>query len=600
LLRESLKINARLKKKVLSLATLLLIGVGSLLGPTPAFAALGEICGDGIDNDASGGDLACPAPDADRDGYYTNGLGENTGTDCDDSNRWIYPGISTSSGCSAGNYRTCQSDGTYTSCSALSGFTCHSGSGATYFIDDDETTCTGDGSYNDEEDWRCFSDTGMSGYHAPVAGDCFVLKAGTYSSTWSSSTRHIYVSNMDGTSSNPIRIMALPGDTFWELGAGSGVLIDGAGTSTSVEIEAMVNLAGSDHWKVSGLEGTIGASGYVTAGIYVTSADTTEVFNNSMHDINGNCGSNNCAGVKINDVDNAEVHHNLVYGVWQLSSVDNTNAYGILMMESECGGRFHNNISFGSTTNGYGVPMSVKHGGQCADSGAPYPRFDHNIIGRSRNPGAVIGCLKNFRFDHNYLEEAGSIDGSGSLGPSIRVADGGGGDDNCAGIVIEDNTIKNGSPFTYNIENDINAYGTPAVTWRRNIVVDNQTTAYNAGFADGFGVVYYSGSDSFCSALSTSNLVFAQNCYANTDGENLTFTFFGDNSGSPGGATCGTSYTGASGYTNWAAAWETGSFNENAALDEYGRATSANCKYLGGWLQVPSVSSSTCGRLAFW
>ena len=61
-----------------------------LLTAAPAFGAVGEICGDGIDNDASGGDAACAEPDKDRDGYpsssaYTGPYG--SAVDCDDTNR---------------------------------------------------------------------------------------------------------------------------------------------------------------------------------------------------------------------------------------------------------------------------------------------------------------------------------------------------------------------------------------------------------------------------------------------------------------------------------------------------------------------------------
>jgi hypothetical protein len=44
-----------------------------------------EICGNGIDEDCSGSDLACGATDADGDGFDTT-------TDCDDSSASIYPG----------------------------------------------------------------------------------------------------------------------------------------------------------------------------------------------------------------------------------------------------------------------------------------------------------------------------------------------------------------------------------------------------------------------------------------------------------------------------------------------------------------------------
>ena len=51
-----------------------------------AFPGNTEVCGDGIDNDCSGGDLDCGAVDADGDGW-TPDQG-----DCDDTNAAVYPG----------------------------------------------------------------------------------------------------------------------------------------------------------------------------------------------------------------------------------------------------------------------------------------------------------------------------------------------------------------------------------------------------------------------------------------------------------------------------------------------------------------------------
>ena len=84
--------------------------VSSLL-VLPFFAhAADTICGADTDNNGSV-DTWCDTNDADRDGSIA-------ADDCDDHNLMIYPGVTTASGCSAGQYRTCGNDGEYSACSS--------------------------------------------------------------------------------------------------------------------------------------------------------------------------------------------------------------------------------------------------------------------------------------------------------------------------------------------------------------------------------------------------------------------------------------------------------------------------------------------------
>jgi hypothetical protein len=54
-----------------------------------------ETCGDGVDQDCSGGDLACACDDADGDGFQDEACG---GDDCDDSSRGVHPGAAETCG----------------------------------------------------------------------------------------------------------------------------------------------------------------------------------------------------------------------------------------------------------------------------------------------------------------------------------------------------------------------------------------------------------------------------------------------------------------------------------------------------------------------
>lgn len=59
-----------------------------------------EIRGNGIDDDGVGGDLPCPDPDKEKDGYNSIQSG---GTDCDDLDYKTYPGVATAADRSTGS-----------------------------------------------------------------------------------------------------------------------------------------------------------------------------------------------------------------------------------------------------------------------------------------------------------------------------------------------------------------------------------------------------------------------------------------------------------------------------------------------------------------
>ncbi len=544
-----------------------------------------EICGDGVDNDLSGGDAKCTDVDLDRDGYTATGTGNDegiTGTDCvDDPStvsyaRYIYPGISTAYGCSAGQYRTCQTDGTWSSCSNLSSFTCKSGTGADYWIDVGTSTCASANDYTHPSDWRCFSDTGMSNYHAPAAGDCFIFKtAGTYDTSWSSSTKHIYVSNKDCSSADHCRITVLPGQTWWEQGEGSGVLLSATAPTGD---NGVIQLIDSNYWDVDGIEATSDGNVRTTIGIWGNGGTGFRVWNSNVHGIRGEADGN-LSGIRSNGQDTVVFHHNVAYDNFEQGALSDGNIRDYLLMDTLTLD-VHHNVSYSTGGNESGRGIRLKHG--AAGSGASYVRY--NIIFNKLLDGISVGGYPGLTISRNYLDTVNT----GGAGSAIAIEPADGGSPDFSDILVEYNTIYR-SPFA-NISPDDNTavLGSPFATFQYNVISDNRSTAYPGDGTDGFLRIMHYGSDAAYGELITgATLSIDYNCYYNSAGTALFFSVFGNNSSTSSGATY-------SSYALWKAgtSFDAHSFNENPTLDVDGRATSANCTNLG-WKAVPSGTTTT-------
>lgn len=533
----------------------------------------------GADTDGNGSvDNACPGLDQDRDGYTSDGsLGTagTTNTDCDDTNHYIYPGISTTVGATATNYRTCQTNGTYTSNTALSSFTCHTGSGSTYFIDDDETDCAGTGAYADEEHWHCMSNTGASGYHAATAGDCYVFKAGTYNDTWGSSpAKHIFLNNRDGTSGDNITFRVLPGDTWWEAGVGSGAIIDVAGTSpNSVDV---FHFTACNYINVWDLEITNGAAGYANVGIHWDGGGTGgSVKRNYIHDLHGECGGPNCSGVSVRETQvGVEVDHNLTGNIYDTVTPNNQNTSDILFMDSD---QFNVHHNYGLDADGNGYFIKIKHPETAAVGGNI---SDNSCDGRDDWACYATGGHEHTDIVRNYAEDAD--------GGCFFVGDLGSAKDKFSDILISNNTCVSSASVkvAYQPDSGDSALGTPALTVTNNIFVSDKGSTW-ASSGDGGGewlVCHYCANTDYASTTG-GGLVIQNNCFYNSAAVAFLGSIFG--SSSPGGSNGNV-------YTSWGtwigAGWDSGSFNEDPSINADGQATSTNCD---DWGWLPSSGSST-------
>lgn len=542
----------------------------------------------GVDTDVSGAvDQLCPVPDKDGDGYYSNGSGRNTGTDCDDENFHIFPGVSLKGDCSSGEFKTCQADGTYTACAALSTFTCKTGSGVDYWIDDSVSTCHASNSFTNLSDIRCFSDSSMTNYHAPVAGDCFIFKTvGTYSNTWGSSpnSAQVFLNNKDGTAGNPIKIRVAPGAAWWEsgVGVGNGVLVTHSiGTRGTDEAEHF-QFSSSNYVQIDGFE-IDGSTGYSNAGIAYDGTTTGgRAYNNYIHDIRANCGNNNCGGLKCrNDSDGIEWDHNIARDNWDVLGTESNNLNSSDYVSLDCDQlNVHDNVSYSTDVNYYSYGIKFKHG----VIGAVGNDINYNIVANKRHACVEIGGIPHTTVSHNYLKDCNARDS----GAAIKVHDDSSTDE-YTDLIFTYNTIIN-SPFIEFLVNATNApIGTPFATIQYNVAQDDETTAYSTGgdAHDGFFRFCHYCADSVYTTIVTGGIAtIDNNCYYNAS-QNLYFSLWGDGVGS------GSIYAN---FTNWQGTsfgYDDNSYSEDPSFDVYGRATSSNCADKG-WL-LTSEQPPTAG-----
>ena len=259
-------------------------------------------CGKDTDQNASV-DAWCTGifncTDEDGDGYCTNGQGPNSGTDCNDQDFFDYPdpAAGTDSGCSSGQAKACQSDGTYTACQNF----CPSDCLQCYYIDTASgNDTTGDGSW--ATPWKTaamFSDatTPPSGHHTRIAGDCFGYKnSGTFGDTVTASGRSVGIDlgTIDGNSTNPIRVFGVPGK--WPT-------FDSTGTASFVAIHD-----GSDYHKISGFKVINSVCNGYTNSVCVASDGSTGTRLYNLVTQN-NSGADNTAGLMLSTGTNNEADH---------------------------------------------------------------------------------------------------------------------------------------------------------------------------------------------------------------------------------------------------------------------------------------------------
>jgi hypothetical protein len=514
--------------------------------------------------------LSCPAPDADGDGFTTDGT--LAGYDCDDSNWQMYPGVWRFN---AGAYSVCQTNGSYSP--AITNPTAKSGSGGDYFVDCDAAS-NGTGTF--ASPWNTLKyimtmngGNRPAGWHSLIAGDA-VFVAGTCDESIDAETNNtfgrdyvLYLAGVSGTALNPVKFLAWPGKTRGHF------------KSLSYKEKIAEIEGGSTYVELWGLE----ISGLADYGMNFAESSNIQAHNMYIHDVDGEQTNNN-SGAVFSGSSNSTLSHSLLlnnYDRQKLSGGVTLNTRNIVMFQGT-----ENTVAFNvvKMTNPeilgaeYGAGIGYKHGDTTTTVNSTFELHNNVIIGSS---WAIETGEAGTHAHHNYAEFREHCFSNDDVGGPFYPVN----------TLFEYNTCI--GPSLVNT----NGFSADAVAlnniFRKNILVAN-VAAYNYDRAVILDTTY--GDNALYDIhANTGAFDYSENCYYNTGAGALQFNFFN------GGESKGGTYT----FAQWQVAdvsgsnnkpaWDDDSFNENPVLNSISNATSLNCLdkgYLanlsGGGILVPT------------
>lgn len=520
-----------------------------------------EICGDGYDNDGSGGDELCGEPDKDADGYGSDtDLGLYAGKDCDDTDNHVFPGVVTTTGCSSNQARICNSDGTFGSCFNFSSATA-SDFGTQYngnlkWCDPTKTTDSGSGTWASPLNCKAFVDSGMATYYDPGPGDVLAAQqTGSYSQTYTNDgTRVWYWNDQDGTSSHGILI--------WGL----NILAPNTG-GTEVR---MIDMTGSSYITLMNttLNGNGDSTGYSNAGIDATDIDHLSIINMTVHDVNGDA-ANNVSGIKIRGGDSYIERGTLAYDNYDRSTTDSVNNVNGTTIMDVCAWDIGPGTVY--NTHGYGYGDKNKHGDFGCSSDNFYQLRSLFNLGRSAFHTESAHVLVRY----NRAEVVGQVDST------LACWEYAGCDSTSCEFNDTEwiyNTCRSQSSGILFQPEATHTIATPALTYHYNIGISTKTPAWasNGDAGSDMRVCHYCDDTLYTNIVTGGKFSFTNNCWYNENGIAFLGSIFG--SSSPGGP-AGSMYTS---WTAWTVGgWDAGSTNEDPEVGSDGIADSDNCSDKG-------------------
>ncbi|HMO17005.1 MAG TPA: right-handed parallel beta-helix repeat-containing protein [Oligoflexia bacterium] len=449
-----------------------------------------ELCGSGRDEDCNGADDLCPGSDKDRDGYPDD-------IDCDDNDKFVYPGIAVSCQGSCGKgVRVCGASGNYSSCSCLT-FCEASGSGRCYYVDGINGSDSNDGTFNSRlrslRRLASYSD-GTPQPHNKISlapGDVVYLFSAVYDDVYQMDGRpvHFGLINVKGTSEHPITIRNYPGEhpVFSPKSSSAGFQLYYA------------------DWML--FEGLV-VEKFYGSGVAAFDSSNLEFRNMTVRDNDGE-GIHNTAGMYMSNVSNLKIHHSVIH-----DNYDRTNLHsGGQKTENS-----RNMVFFG------GGNVSVSYSNIFQTPPITAPKTGACVVYKhgQKIPGGVFEVHNNYfkncfftaigtvtyggRFHHNLIIDSDNPISVRNHGDHVNLSDN----------IAEFNTIVNGIGLQFSPGEalEVNA-PLGAMTFRRNIVIDSKPS-YNSDIGGILNIDPYGLNEAHDRVVSDGILSTDYNCYHNT------------------------------------------------------------------------------------
>jgi len=569
-----------------------------------------DICGNDKDDDGDKGtptcaagfhtttdgahcDADCLSKDHDGDGYTTDG--SLRGFDPNDNDYRVggddRPVTCTVSVAGDG-WKMAYSDGTFGTCilSATTPYTCHYGTGQTYYIDFGSGSNANAGTYASPwKDTLPFTDYTQSNnsakpgtWHRPVKGDCFVIKGSsnittTFTDTGNGTNPVASFQCLDNTSgilSAPITLTTYPGST-----AGFNIA-----SQNPTSIDA-IRLEGCKNWKVLNVKiaGTYG-NGIVVKDTGTNRSRNVELARNSISGVDGNA-TNGVYGIKAISADELDIHDNDIFDNYSRATPASANNAAIYLDSGKAIQITYNNIYNTNLISG-DTSLGIKQArAYYLDSSVDlYGNKFWNIRDKVVQAAGYGWYIRN-----NFVLNSGTAFWFGDWDSKASHQ---------GGTVIVNNTIYNGKFLVSNPQRKWNQNDTAAgdicsnnenlqSLYVRNNVVRDITSSYGVG--NSLVSIFDSGPDGlYNDVVGNGKLQFKENCYYNPN-TNPRFAVFENNNGNTG---CGGTGTSGAAYTTlgaWqAAGYDTSSVVETLTFDAKGKTTSSGCNALNaGYFAYP-------------